>query len=35
LHRDYGSNVRVMDICDSTGVVEENPAGLDMTELLA
>ncbi|TMW67939.1 hypothetical protein Poli38472_007611 [Pythium oligandrum] len=33
LHREYGSNVRVVGICDGTGVVE-NPDGLDMDELL-
>lgn len=33
LHREYGSNVRVVGICDGTGVVE-NPDGLDMGELL-
>lgn len=33
LHREYGSNVRVVGICDGTGVIED-PAGLEMTELL-
>lgn len=33
LHREYGSNVRVVGICDGTGVVE-NPDGLNMDELL-
>lgn len=33
LHREYGSNVRVVGICDGTAVVE-NPDGLDMDELL-
>ncbi|KAE9356145.1 hypothetical protein PR003_g2469 [Phytophthora rubi] len=33
LHREYGSNLRVVGICDGTGVVED-PQGLDMDELL-
>ncbi|KAE8907792.1 hypothetical protein PF003_g8239 [Phytophthora fragariae] len=33
LHREYGSNLRVVGICDGTGVVED-PQGLDMGELL-
>ncbi|EGZ10852.1 hypothetical protein PHYSODRAFT_548626 [Phytophthora sojae] len=33
LHREYGNNLRVVGICDGTGVVED-PQGLDMTELL-
>ncbi|RLN59394.1 hypothetical protein BBJ29_008502 [Phytophthora kernoviae] len=33
LHREYGTNVRVVGICDGTGVIED-PQGLDMQELL-
>ncbi|KAH7477137.1 hypothetical protein PRIC1_001157 [Phytophthora ramorum] len=33
LHREYGSNLRVVGICDGTGVIED-PQGLDMPELL-
>lgn len=33
LNRQYGENVRVVGICDGTGVVED-PAGLDMSELM-
>ncbi|CAH0517460.1 unnamed protein product [Peronospora belbahrii] len=33
LHREYGSNLRIVGICDGTGVVED-PQGLDMGELL-
>ncbi|KAE9315092.1 hypothetical protein PF008_g19324 [Phytophthora fragariae] len=33
LHREYGNNLRVVGICDGTGVVED-PQGLDMPELL-
>ncbi|CEG35785.1 nad-specific glutamate [Plasmopara halstedii] len=33
LHREYGNNLRVVGICDGTGVVED-PQGLDMGELL-
>lgn len=33
LHRDYGTNVRIVGICDGTGVIED-PQGLDMHELL-
>ncbi|OWZ23165.1 NAD-specific glutamate dehydrogenase [Phytophthora megakarya] len=33
LHREYGTNLRVVGICDGTGVIED-PQGLDMGELL-
>ncbi|CAI5728485.1 unnamed protein product [Peronospora effusa] len=33
LHREYGNNVRIVGICDGTGVIED-PQGLDMQELL-
>uniref|UniRef100_M4BDQ0 Glutamate/phenylalanine/leucine/valine/L-tryptophan dehydrogenase C-terminal domain-containing protein n=1 Tax=Hyaloperonospora arabidopsidis (strain Emoy2) TaxID=559515 RepID=M4BDQ0_HYAAE len=33
LHREYGTNLRVVGICDGTGVIED-PQGLDMDELL-
>jgi glutamate dehydrogenase len=33
LHREYGSNLRVVGICDGTGVIEDSQ-GLDMAELL-
>ncbi|KAG6946360.1 hypothetical protein JG688_00016093 [Phytophthora aleatoria] len=33
LHREYGNNLRIVGICDGTGVIED-PQGLDMPELL-
>jgi glutamate dehydrogenase len=33
LHREYGDNLRVVGICDGTGVIED-PQGLNMQELL-
>ncbi|KAG7399981.1 hypothetical protein PHYBOEH_007322 [Phytophthora boehmeriae] len=33
LHREYGDNLRIVGICDGTGVIED-PQGLDMQELL-
>lgn len=33
LHREYGSNLRVVGICDGTGVIE-NPEGINIDELL-
>lgn len=33
LHREYGDNLRIVGICDGTGVIED-PQGLDMPELL-
>ncbi|KAI9918665.1 hypothetical protein PsorP6_011806 [Peronosclerospora sorghi] len=33
LHREYGANLRIVGICDGTGVLED-PQGLDMHELL-
>ncbi|GMF48500.1 unnamed protein product [Phytophthora fragariaefolia] len=33
LHREYGNNLRIVGICDGTGVIED-PQGLNMPELL-
>ncbi|TDH66115.1 uncharacterized protein CCR75_001397 [Bremia lactucae] len=33
LHREYGTNLRIVGICDGTGVLED-PQGLDIQELL-
>ncbi|OWZ19667.1 NAD-specific glutamate dehydrogenase [Phytophthora megakarya] len=33
LHREYGNNLRIVGICDGTGVIED-PQGLNMQELL-